>query len=142
MEASTPLSVAWVFPCPRAACSPLSSTAKRNFPMGIPFPMFMAPGWEMLTTIPQQPTGEAADTSGCLAKEYFFLPLPERTRNHYFPPLTGLRRIPRPSALGLVSSHLVKEAAVVFWTRLGTYSLRPLSLETGTKLLPYHKKGT
>lgn len=66
-----------------------------------------------------------ADTSGCLAKKHFFplLPLPEMTRNR-FPPLTALRRIPRPSASGLVSSHLAKEAlaAVVCWTCLGTHT--------------------
>lgn len=66
-----------------------------------------------------------ADTSGCPAKKHFFplLPLPERTRSR-FPPLTALRRIPRPSASGLVSSHLAKEAlaAVVCWTCLGTHT--------------------
>lgn len=51
------------------------------------------------------------------------LPLPEMTRNR-FPPLTALRRIPRPSASRLVSSHLAKEAlaAVVCWTCLGTHT--------------------
>lgn len=75
-----------------------------------------------------------ADTSGCLAKKHFFplLPLSERTRNR-LPPLTALRRIPRPSAPGLVSSHLAKEAfaAVVCWTRLGTHTLRPCLLGLG-----------
>jgi len=48
-------------------------------------------------------------------------------------------------ALGLVQSHLASGtfSAVVCWAHLGTHAhtctLHPCSLETSTKLLPYHK---